>query len=335
MTTHNYRPVVAFVDDEQMILNALKRSLRPYAKDWDMIFFSSPNDFWQIRVDEWPDVAVLDLTMPGWSGLELAGRLRQAGAHTKCIMLTGDASLEDAMSFINEASVFRYYMKPCVPSVLANAITDALTTSKPQNPPLENETIENFSPSDAYLTDRLSIGTMVLDKDLRVLFVNKMGLRILTEKSTLFRDPSGRLKANQLSDGRNLDNALFAVRDTGLTEALALPGHDTGKPLHLTICGSVTSDQIVIFFSDPKLTSYPTARTLAKLFRLTGSESRLVEQIVRGLSLEEAAENNGLRISSARTYLKAIFQKLGVVRQAELVQRVLSSSAAIVEDDEL
>lgn len=335
MTTHNCRPVVAFVDDEQMILNALKRSLRPYAKDWDMIFFSSPNDFWQVRVDEWPDVAVLDLTMPGWNGLELAGRLRQAGAHTKCIMLTGDASLDDAMSFINEASVFRYYMKPCAPSVLANAITNALTTSKPQNLSPKKEIKETFPPSDVFLADRLSIGTMVLDKEFCVIFVNKIGLRILREKSTLFRDPSGRLKANELRDGRNLDNALFAVRHTGLTETLALPGHNTGNQLHLTICGSVTSDQIIIFFSDPELTSYPTARTLAKLFRLTGSESRLAEQIVRGLSLEEAAEHNGLRISSARTYLKAIFLKVGVVRQAELVQRILSSSAAIVGDDEL
>jgi DNA-binding CsgD family transcriptional regulator len=41
---------------------------------------------------------------------------------------------------------------------------------------------------------------------------------------------------------------------------------------------------------------------------------------------------SSITLSSARTYLKSIFAKTGVVRQAELVQLVLTSSAAYVND---
>lgn len=332
------RPVVAFVDDEPMVLEALKRSLRSRAKDWDMIFFASAEAFWSVRNEDWPDVAILDLTMPGWSGLDLATRLRAVGAETRCIMLTGNASLDDAMSFINEAAVFRYYMKPCKAEVLAEAVEAALQDARnrsteagsasPDRPPQDTDTL---------LADRLSIGTIVLDADQRVRFVNKVGLSILGSDRGLSQDPTGLLRARHPNSAKALDDAIKTAAGIGRTGFVALSDRQTSNTLHVTVCGDPTSGgdgEVTLFISDPEQTRYPAADTLAKLFSLTGSESRLVEQLVRGLTLEEAAEVNGLKISSARTYLKAIFQKMGVVRQAELMQKALTSSASVVRPDD-
>ncbi|WP_028793228.1 DNA-binding response regulator [Thalassobaculum salexigens] len=330
------RPLIAFVDDEPMVLDALKRSLRSRAKDWDMIFFPSAEAFWDVRSDDWPDVAVLDLTMPGWSGLDLATRMREAGAQTRCIMLTGNASLKDAMGFINEASVFRYYMKPCAPEVLGAAVDAALADARERSATPATDGPARTD-AESLLADRLSIGTVVLDADQGVSFVNKIGLKILGGSGALSQDGARRLRAGSPDSARALDAAIRAAAETGETGFVALPDTAGGSTLHVTVCGdpqSLGTAGVTLFISDPDLTRYPTADTLSRLFALTGSESRLVEQLVRGLSLEEAAEANGLKISSARTYLKAIFQKMGVVRQAELVQKALTTSASVVRADQ-
>jgi len=55
------------------------------------------------------------------------------------------------------------------------------------------------------------------------------------------------------------------------------------------------------------------------LFKLTASEARLAAGLVSGLSLKEVAESNGIRISTARSYLEVIFRKTGVRQQSQLV----------------
>ena len=62
---------------------------------------------------------------------------------------------------------------------------------------------------------------------------------------------------------------------------------------------------------------------LRGMFGLTASESRLAAALSNGMSLEEASHAEGWTVNSAKSYLKSIFQKLGVSRQADLVRVVL------------
>lgn len=55
------------------------------------------------------------------------------------------------------------------------------------------------------------------------------------------------------------------------------------------------------------------------LFGLTLPEAKLAMSLQQGLSLSEHCEKSGVSIHTARSYLKLIFQKTGVNRQAELV----------------
>jgi DNA-binding CsgD family transcriptional regulator len=58
---------------------------------------------------------------------------------------------------------------------------------------------------------------------------------------------------------------------------------------------------------------------LAATFELTPAQARLAAKLARGDSLEDAAEDIGVAVATARNQLKAIFQKTGTHRQAELV----------------
>jgi DNA-binding CsgD family transcriptional regulator len=67
---------------------------------------------------------------------------------------------------------------------------------------------------------------------------------------------------------------------------------------------------------------------LSGLFGLTRSEALLARALTSGKTLEESAQELGITISSARTYLKRAFGKTNTNRQAELIRLILTSTAA-------
>ncbi|MBR0798731.1 helix-turn-helix transcriptional regulator [Bradyrhizobium jicamae] len=58
---------------------------------------------------------------------------------------------------------------------------------------------------------------------------------------------------------------------------------------------------------------------LVATFELTPAQARLAAILARGGSVEDAAQATGISTATARNHLKAIFQKTGTHRQAELV----------------
>ena len=58
------------------------------------------------------EVALLDLAMPGMNGLELLPRLKEIAPHCEVVMLTGEASVESAVSAM-KLGAFDYIRKPC------------------------------------------------------------------------------------------------------------------------------------------------------------------------------------------------------------------------------
>jgi len=58
---------------------------------------------------------------------------------------------------------------------------------------------------------------------------------------------------------------------------------------------------------------------LLETMGLTVAEQRLARQLLAGKSLAEAADENNLTISTARSYLKRIFAKTGIHRQSQFI----------------
>ena len=69
------------------------------------------------------------------------------------------------------------------------------------------------------------------------------------------------------------------------------------------------------------------AETIQAMFGLSLGESRLVDHLVMGSTVEEAAKQLCITTGTARQRLKTIFQKTDTGRQSELVRLVLSSPA--------
>src|SRR3954466_482988 len=58
------------------------------------------------------DAAILDLRMPGMTGIEVLEHLKQVSPDTEVVLMTGHASQETAIAAVN-LGAFAYITKPC------------------------------------------------------------------------------------------------------------------------------------------------------------------------------------------------------------------------------
>jgi DNA-binding CsgD family transcriptional regulator len=89
--------------------------------------------------------------------------------------------------------------------------------------------------------------------------------------------------------------------------------------------------QAVLVLVDPDTRPRPPEAALRSAFGLTAAEARLAIELAAGEPLEAAADALGVTKGTARVQLKAVFAKLGLHRQSELVAlmaRLLNGGAA-------
>ena len=84
-----------------------------------------------------------------------------------------------------------------------------------------------------------------------------------------------------------------------------------------------------IFITDPESNDNGTGESLMRLYGLTAAESRLAIDLLQGKGLAWAAEQNNMRLNTARCHLKRVFEKTRTHRQAELVRVILCSPAML------
>jgi CheY-like chemotaxis protein len=113
-------PYIAIVDDEEPVRKALKRLLR--ASGLEAESYASGKDFLESRAERQPDCVVLDLHMPGMSGLEVLRELRAGRASPPAVMITAydePATREQCLA----AGAAAYLRKPLDERLLLNAIS--------------------------------------------------------------------------------------------------------------------------------------------------------------------------------------------------------------------
>ena len=118
------RFTVLLVDDESEILECMENALRK--RPFNILTAASGEQALDLLDLQEVDVVVSDEGMPGLTGTEFLGIVRQRYPHTVRIVLTGQASLETAIRAINEGEVYRFLTKPCNPTDLAVTIQHAL-----------------------------------------------------------------------------------------------------------------------------------------------------------------------------------------------------------------
>ena len=109
-TTLNDKPKVLLVDDEESILNSLRRLLR--GQPYELLLATSGAQALEIMEQHSIELVMTDARMPNMDGATLLARIHQLYPATTRILLTGYADMPTIIKAINEGKIHRYISKP-------------------------------------------------------------------------------------------------------------------------------------------------------------------------------------------------------------------------------
>jgi len=118
---------IAIVDDDRSIRKALCRLLR--SVDLDVEAYESASEFLEALRTVVPDCLVLDLRMPGMSGLDLQRHLNDTGAQLPTVIMTGHDE-PGVRAECLAAGASGYLRKPLDDKALLEAIDDAIKAKR-------------------------------------------------------------------------------------------------------------------------------------------------------------------------------------------------------------
>lgn len=173
--------------------------------------------------------------------------------------------------------------------------------------------------------DQLPLGIAVIGASGAIVSINSTLLVMLREHGCL-----------AISAGRLVSRPQKALADA-LQQVMADPGGDV--PLRLDDANGGLCIWVSRLMGDGQAAeearlavwvASSNARSLAesglrKLFGTTPAETRLIQQLITGRALDEAAQNLSISINTAKTQLKSVFEKVGVKRQSELVHAIYAT----------
>jgi len=116
-------PTVFIVDDDRDVREFLERLVT--SKGMRAASFESARAFLDAYDPASPGCLVLDISMPGMSGLELQGELAKRGIEIPVIILTGKGDVPAARAAFR-AGIVDFVLKPCRNRELLGSIDEAL-----------------------------------------------------------------------------------------------------------------------------------------------------------------------------------------------------------------
>lgn len=180
--------------------------------------------------------------------------------------------------------------------------------------------------------DALATGLVLLDSTAAIIFANRAARALLDTRAGL-RLEKGRLSAGASSANTRLQSLLTRVvsRTCPTGGSCALERRE-GRPLMVRALPLPSSAEglprqavAIVLLRDPDQAVKADEAALATV-HLTPAEARLVAGLLAGRTIESFARHAGLRVHTARSTLKAVFEKTGTHRQSELVTLALRSA---------
>ena len=109
------------------MLIALQRLLRP--RGYEVMAFSSGSQYLELILGQLPDCLLVDLEMPGCTGLEMVALLRDAGHRPAVVFMTADEPESHEEKVQEAGSVL--LTKPFRSAELLEAINESIRTHCP------------------------------------------------------------------------------------------------------------------------------------------------------------------------------------------------------------
>ncbi len=114
---------VFLIDDDAHMCAAMERLLKSVGLH--VKSFASPQDFLQCKLTDGPSCLVLDVRLPGMSGLEVQQKLIEAGVQIPVIFITGHGDIPMTVKAMKSGAV-EFLTKPFRDQDLLDAIQQAL-----------------------------------------------------------------------------------------------------------------------------------------------------------------------------------------------------------------
>jgi FixJ family two-component response regulator len=117
------RQIICIIDDDESIRRALRRLIR--SAGWDAETYASAEDFLQTGGSVKPACLILDMHLPGLSGLQLQARLHAEGRNVPVVFITAYAS-EQMHEAALRAGAVAFLEKPFEEQPLLDAVRRAV-----------------------------------------------------------------------------------------------------------------------------------------------------------------------------------------------------------------
>jgi DNA-binding CsgD family transcriptional regulator len=192
--------------------------------------------------------------------------------------------------------------------------------------------------------DGIGAGLFFVDASGRIVHANASGHAMLAD-GALLRVNAGRLAPNDVNAEQGLYE-IFSMAESGDDAALGTRGvavpliardgeHYVAHVLPLTAgarrqAGAAYAAVAAVFVHKAALDMPSPQEVIAKLYKLTPTELRVLFAIVQVGGVPEVAEAMGISTSTVKTHLRRLFAKTGTDRQAELVKLVAAYANPLV-----
>jgi HD-like signal output (HDOD) protein len=289
----NTRKRLLFVVDEPMILDALRRMLRPMRTEWDMTFAGNGATALEMMAQQSFDVVVSDMRMPGMNGAEFLNEVMNRYPKTIRLILSGHADKDMYLQCVRSAHQF--LSKPCDAESLKAILLRAFSLDAC----LKNEIIQRVVSQMDHLPSVPDVYSEMVEK------LHDADPRVEDIGAIIAKDMGMTAKILKL-----VNSAYFGLQRevTGPTDAVSYLGIDTIKSLVLAlqVFSQFDGVQLPGFFLESLWThSLDTAAAARAVGAAEGGEHKLRDECFVSGILHDAGKLV-LALNFSEKYTEAI-----------------------------
>lgn len=120
------RPIIHIVDDDAELVESFRLLLSTMG--WEVAVYGNGSDFLELADLNAPGCIVLDMRMPGMTGLEVQEELEKRGCRIPILFLSAHGSISIAVEAVQHGAV-DFLEKPVEPLVLVQKVSQAVAKS--------------------------------------------------------------------------------------------------------------------------------------------------------------------------------------------------------------
>ena len=157
----------------------------------------------------------------------------------------------------------------------------------------------------------------MIDREGGIVSINRSMLAVVSGNG-LLQIESGRLASTRAQYLRNAIDRMFSE---GVAEySMRLEDPLRGKAISLLFIHAKDAANVTVLAAANLVKRCPKTHSAVSL--VLAAEARVTQQLALGLTVEEAAQELGIKLSTVRTHVQRVFGKVGVSRQPDLLRAI-------------